>query len=209
MILAQLKMLQDQVATKQVDHKETNSEAYGNDNEGGPSLIWGGYNPCSTSKGIQQELTQGEDSISIMAARLWCLKEYCPARMTRNFWLDLSQHILTTVLTLTSHLSGGCRRYGPLIQWQRAVQISGYGLTPRKREVPGNWKSEVTRISTMLLPCNNLWQIELGTTWWRKKEYHPLPGSSCNDHLYVYREKNGQSHTIIGLLHADPNSYKK
>jgi hypothetical protein len=84
-ILTQLKMLQDQVAAKQVDHKETDSEAYGNDNEEGPSLIWGGYDPCSTSKGIQQELTQGEDMISIMAARLQCLKEYGLARMTRNF----------------------------------------------------------------------------------------------------------------------------
>ncbi len=84
-ILAQLKMLQDQVATKQVDHKETDSEAYGNDNEEGPSLIWGGYNPCSTSKCIQQELTQGEDTISIIAARLQFSKEYGPARMMRNF----------------------------------------------------------------------------------------------------------------------------
>ncbi len=84
-ILAQHKMLQDHVATKQVDHKETGSEAYGNDNAEGPSLIWGGYNLCSTSKGIQQESTQGKDTISIMAARLRCSKEYGPAMMARIF----------------------------------------------------------------------------------------------------------------------------
>ena len=84
-ILTQHKMLQDQVAVKQVDHKETGSEACGNDNEEGPSLIRGGYDPCSTSKGIQQELTQGENTIFIMAARLQCSKDYGPARMTRNF----------------------------------------------------------------------------------------------------------------------------
>ncbi len=40
-ILAQLKLLQDQVAAKQVDHKETGSEACGNDNEEGPYSIRG------------------------------------------------------------------------------------------------------------------------------------------------------------------------
>ncbi len=59
-ILAQFKLLQDQVAAKQVDHKETDSEASGNDNEEGSSLIQGGYNPCTTSKDIQQKLIQGE-----------------------------------------------------------------------------------------------------------------------------------------------------
>ncbi len=59
-ILAQLKMLQDQVATKQVDHKETDSEASGNDKEEGPSSIQGGYEQCSTSKDIHKELIQGK-----------------------------------------------------------------------------------------------------------------------------------------------------
>ncbi len=55
-ILAQLKLLQDQVAAKQVNHKETDSEASGNDEEEGPSLIRGGCNPCTTSRDMQQEL---------------------------------------------------------------------------------------------------------------------------------------------------------
>ncbi len=50
-ILAQLKMLQDQVAIKQVDHKETDSEACGNDNEEGPSSIRGGIQPVLYQKG--------------------------------------------------------------------------------------------------------------------------------------------------------------
>ncbi len=62
----------------------------------------------------------------------------------------------------------------------------------------------------LMLPCRNLWGSILSVLSNNPPQGGGLRLTSlpCNDHLYVCRE-NEQPHTIMGLLHADPNSYNK
>ncbi len=75
-----------------------------------------------------------------------------------------------------------------------------YGLAPSfsSMETGGNFQS-LSVLSTAL-PIWAAMQVANSDV--------ACSGARCNHHLYVCRE-NGRPHTIMGLLHADPNSYNK
>jgi hypothetical protein len=140
-ILTQHKMLQDQVAVKQVDHKETGSEACGNDNEEGPSLIRGGYDPCSTSKGIQQELTRGEGYDFHNGHKIAMLEGIWPG----NDGKDLLARFITT------HFDNCANSYFPFIRWLQKIWSTNpmamcsvnQWLWVNTKEQGGPWQLEI------------------------------------------------------------------
>jgi hypothetical protein len=105
-------LAQDQVDAKQVDHKETDSEAYGNYDEEGPSSIWGGYSSCSTSKDIQQEMTQGEGYNFHNGRKIAMLKGIWPG--------NDDEELLTQFIT--THFDDCANSYFAFIRWLQKMR---------------------------------------------------------------------------------------